>query len=237
MDKKKKLDTIKFCLDHNIPLPISSDIIKSWNGESYNTEFSSLRMMLTDEESDKVLDFEDRKELQSYKEFLKKFDNFENLPENQINIQKEFSLMPVCKKMNQYCDLAEKGEDFLKKKWNSKDIGEIKKKVDDLTQYINEHPLKENVVLNRRMKLNEKQYKKFMSMNIGDVFETPRFSSFSTQQIETFGSDLNLCLLAKKGDKLAPIDGHFEVFELLCQRGTKFKVLGKSLNSMLIEIV
>lgn len=237
MDEKKKLDTIKFCLDHNIPLPISSDIIKSWNGESYNTEFSSLRMMLTDEESDKVLDFEDRKELQSYKEFLKKFDNFENLPENQINIQKEFSLMPVCKKMNQYCDLAEKGEDFLKKKWNSKDIGEIKKKVDDLTQYINEHPLKENVVLNRRMTLNEKQYKKFMSMNIGDVFETPRFSSFSTQQIETFGSDLNLCLLAKKGDKLAPIDGHFAVFELLCQRGTKFKVLGKSLNSMLIEIV
>lgn len=109
-----------------------------------------------------------------------------------------------------------------------------------ISSFIDKNPLEDNLVLNRRMDVNTisdiNALNQWIGANVGDVIEDKSFTSFSLRQLTTFGDDLQVTLLAKKGDKISNINNPYET-EYLAQKNSKYKVIAKGTNSIVVEIV
>lgn len=109
-----------------------------------------------------------------------------------------------------------------------------------ISSFIDKNPLEDNLVLNRRMEVNTisdiNALNQWIGANVGDVIEDKSFTSFSLQQLANFGDDLQVTLLAKKGDKISNINNPYET-EYLAQKNSKYKVIAKGTNSIVVEIV
>lgn len=107
-----------------------------------------------------------------------------------------------------------------------------------IAEAIDKNPCKENLVLYRRLEARDmNSLNELLNAEVGSVIEDKSFSSFSLKQLSLFGSDFQITLLAKKGDKVANINNTVAEYEYLTQRFSKFKVLAKGLNSIVIEMV
>lgn len=107
-----------------------------------------------------------------------------------------------------------------------------------IAEAIDKNPCKENLVLYRRLELREiNGLNELLNAEVGSVIEDKSFSSFSLKQLNAFGSDFQITLLAKKGDKVTNINNTIDEYEYLTQRFSKFKVLAKGLNSIVVEMV
>lgn len=109
-----------------------------------------------------------------------------------------------------------------------------------ISSFIDKNPLEDNLVLNRRMDVNTisdiNALNQWIEANVGDVIEDKSFTSFSLRQLANFGDDLQVTLLAKKGDKISNINNPYET-EYLAQKNSKYKVIAKGTNSIVVEIV
>lgn len=108
-----------------------------------------------------------------------------------------------------------------------------------ISSFIDKNLIKDNVVLNRRMSVdsdNINNLNQWLEANVGDVIEDKSFTSFSLDQISSFGNDIQITLLAKKGDKISNINNDFE-YEYLVQKNSKYKVIAKGTNSIVVELV
>lgn len=109
-----------------------------------------------------------------------------------------------------------------------------------ISSFIDKNPLEDNLVLNRRMDVNTisdiNALNQWIGVNVGDVIEDKSFTSFSLRQLTNFGDDLQVTLLAKKGDKISNINNPYET-EYLAQKNSKYKVIAKGTNSIVVEIV
>lgn len=107
-----------------------------------------------------------------------------------------------------------------------------------IAEAIDKNPCKENLVLYRRLEARDmNSLNELLNAEVGSVIEDKSFSSFSLKQLSSFGSDFQITLLAKKGDKVANINNTVVEYEYLTQRFSKFKVLAKGLNSIVVEMV
>ena len=107
-----------------------------------------------------------------------------------------------------------------------------------IAEAIDKNPCKENLVLYRRLEARDmNSLNELLNAEVGSVIEDKSFSSFSLKQLSSFGSDFQITLLAKKGDKVANINNTVDEYEYLTQRFSKFKVLAKGLNSIVVEMV
>ena len=107
-----------------------------------------------------------------------------------------------------------------------------------IAEAIDKNPCKENLVLYRRLEARDmNSLNELLNAEVGSVIEDKSFSSFSLKQLSSFGSDFQITLLAKKGDKVANIKNTVAEYEYLTQRFSKFKVLAKGLNSIVVEMV
>lgn len=107
-----------------------------------------------------------------------------------------------------------------------------------IAEAIDKNPCKENLVLYRRLEARDmNSLNELLNAEVGSVIEDKSFSSFSLKQLSSFGNDFQITLLAKKGDKVANINNTFAEYEYLTQRFSKFKVLAKGLNSIVVEMV
>ena len=116
---------------------------------------------------------------------------------------------------------------------------DLQKMNDTLTELIDKHPLKENMVLTRRLDFHPfelNRMNKFFIAEVGDIIEDKSFQSFAIKPQKLFGSDFQITLLAKKGDKVMNAMNPSEL-EYIVQRGVKYKVLKKGFNSIVVEIV
>lgn len=108
-----------------------------------------------------------------------------------------------------------------------------------ISSFIDKNPVKDNIVLNRRMSVdsdNINNLNQWLGANVGDIIEDKSFTSFSLDQISSFGNDIQITLLAKKGDKISNINNDFE-YEYLVQKNSKYKVIAKGTNSIVVELV
>lgn len=114
----------------------------------------------------------------------------------------------------------------------------IKTKIDLIKEALEQNPLKRNMVLNRRLEISEtgNNLSTWLNAKVGQVIEDKSFASFGMQHEEYFGSDLQITLLAKKGDSIMNVDNIGES-EYLVQAGSKYKVLARGTNSIVVEII
>lgn len=107
-----------------------------------------------------------------------------------------------------------------------------------IAEVIDKNPCKENLVLYRRLEARKiNSLNELLNAKVGSIIEDKSFGSFSLKQLNEFGSDFQITLLAKKGDKVANINNAINEYEYLTQRLSKFKVLAKGLNSIVVEMV
>ena len=107
-----------------------------------------------------------------------------------------------------------------------------------IAEVIDKNPCKENLVLYRRLEARKiNSLNELLNVKVGSIIEDKSFGSFSLKQLNEFGSDFQITLLAKKGDKVANINNVINEYEYLTQRLSKFKVLAKGLNSIVVEMV
>lgn len=107
-----------------------------------------------------------------------------------------------------------------------------------IAEAIDKNPCKENLVLYRRLEARDmNSLNELLNAEVGSIIEDKSFGSFSLKQLSAFGSDFQITLLAKKGDNVANINNTIGEYEYLTQRASKFKVLAKGLNSIVVEMV
>lgn len=116
---------------------------------------------------------------------------------------------------------------------SSMDSDIVKEVSEDLSKFINNNKITENLSLNRRVKGDGSNF--FKSLNKGDVYEDKSFSSTSLKELDHFG-DFNIEILAKKNSNISNIDGSSE-YEYLIDKGSKFRVLGKSDTGIIVELL
>ena len=114
----------------------------------------------------------------------------------------------------------------------------IKTKIDLIKEALEQNPLKRNMVLNRRLEISKtgNNLSTWLNAKVGQVIEDKSFASFGMQHENYFGSDLQITLLAKKGDSIMNVDNIGES-EYLAQAGSKYKVLARGTNSIVVEII
>lgn len=107
-----------------------------------------------------------------------------------------------------------------------------------IKEAIEQNPLRQNMVLNRRLEIrgNGDNLSAWLNAKVGQVIEDKSFVSFGMKHETDFGSDLHLTLLAKKGDPVMNVD-NIDESEYLAQAGLKYKVLARGTNSIVVEIV
>lgn len=117
-------------------------------------------------------------------------------------------------------------------------IESTKTKIGLIKKAIEQNPLKRNMVLNRRLEIrgNGDNLSTWLNAKVGQVIEDKSFVSFGMKHETDFGSDLQITLLAKKGDLIMNVDNMYES-EYLAQAGLKYKVLARGTNSIVVEIV
>lgn len=107
-----------------------------------------------------------------------------------------------------------------------------------IAEAIDKNPCKENLVLYRRLEARDmNSLNELLNAEVGSIIEDKSFGSFSLKQLSSFGSDFQITLLAKKGDNVANVNNTIGEYEYLTQRFSKFKVLAKGLNSIVVEMV
>ena len=108
-----------------------------------------------------------------------------------------------------------------------------------LKNIIDKNPLQENLILTRRMRFDSSSPNRlntYLTAEVGTIIEDKSFQSFGTQAQLHFGNDFQITLLAKKGDKVANACNPSEL-EYIVQKNTKFKVVKKGFNSIMVEII
>ena len=109
--------------------------------------------------------------------------------------------------------------------------------IENIVKAIDKNRIKEDIVLTRRMSFKSvNSLNKWLNLKEGDIITDNSFTSFSLKHLSFFGDDFSITLLAKKNDPIMNVHNVNE-FEFLVQKGTKFKVLKKGLNSIVVEIV
>ena len=125
-------------------------------------------------------------------------------------------------------------------KGQDKNNEQLKEYINNVELFIKKSPLKENVILSRRIEFDDpKAFGFFQSLKPGDIYEDKSFTSFSLSQREEFGNFQITCL-AKKGQKFAAVEKFSSApgeSEFVAQKGMKYKVLEVGKNSMVIEVV
>lgn len=124
------------------------------------------------------------------------------------------------------------------KVFSEEKIESTKTRIDLIKKAIKQNPLRQNMVLNRRLEIrgNGDNLSAWLNAKVGQVIEDKSFVSFGMKHETDFGSDLHLTLLAKKGDPVMNVDNIVES-EYLAQAGLKYKVLARGTNSIVVEIV
>lgn len=124
------------------------------------------------------------------------------------------------------------------KVFSEEKIESTKTRIDLIKKAIKQNPLRQNMVLNRRLEIrgNGDNLSTWLNAKVGQVIEDKSFVSFGMKHETNFGSDLHLTLLAKKGDPVMNVDNIYES-EYLAQAGLKYKVLARGTNSIVVEIV
>lgn len=109
--------------------------------------------------------------------------------------------------------------------------------IKNIANMIDRNRIKEDIVLTRRMAYKSlNSLNKWLNLREGDTITDNSFTSFSLRHQSYFGNDFSITLLAKKNDPIMNVHNEGEL-EFLVQKGTKFKVLKKGLNSIVVEIV
>lgn len=127
--------------------------------------------------------------------------------------------------VREYCS----GEDY-------QDSEEMAKMVDDISNFIDKNKLEKNRTLFRCLLNYGGSIDSLLKLKPGDVFRDKSFSSFSNNMLGSFGTDLQITLLAKKGESAANIMNVYEQ-EYLLQRNKKLRVIAKGFNSIVVEAV
>ena len=124
------------------------------------------------------------------------------------------------------------------KKWSEEKIELTKNRINYIKEFIEQNPLKRNMVLNRRLEISEtgNNLSTWLNAKVGQVIEDKSFASFAMRHEDYFGSDLQITLLAKKGNSIINVDNAVES-EYLVQAGSKYKVLARGTNSIVVEII
>lgn len=124
------------------------------------------------------------------------------------------------------------------KKWSEEKIELTKNRINHIKEFIEQNPLRRNMVLNRRLKISKtgNNLSTWLNAKVGQVIEDKSFASFAMRHEDYFGSDLQITLLAKKGDSIVNVDNAVES-EYLVQAGSKYKVLARGTNSIVVEII
>lgn len=124
------------------------------------------------------------------------------------------------------------------KVFSEEKIESTKTRIGLIKEAIEQNPLKRNMVLNRRLEIrgNGDNLSTWLNAKVGQVIEDKSFVSFGMKHETDFGSDLHLTLLAKKGDPIMNVDNIIES-ECLAQAGSKYKVLARGTNSIVVEII
>lgn len=116
----------------------------------------------------------------------------------------------------------------------------IADRVEKIESLINKNPCEENLILNRRVEIkpsNLNILNEWLSAEVGSIIEDKSFSSFSLRHLKQFGNDLQITLLAKKGDKVSNVNNQIAELEYVVQRNSKYKVVAKGTNSIVVELV
>ena len=124
------------------------------------------------------------------------------------------------------------------KKWSEEKIELTKNRINYIKEFIEQNPLRRNMVLNRRLEIDETRnnLSTWLNAKVGQVIEDKSFASFAMRHEDYFGSDLQITLLAKKGDSIINVDNAVES-EYLVQARSKYKVLARGTNSIVVEII
>lgn len=124
------------------------------------------------------------------------------------------------------------------KVFSEEKIESTKTRIDLIKKAIKQNPLRQNMVLNRRLEIrgNGDNLSVWLNAKVGQVIEDKSFVSFGMNHEICFGSDLHLTLLAKKGDPIMNVN-NIDESEYLAQAGLKYKVLARGTNSIVVEIV
>lgn len=124
------------------------------------------------------------------------------------------------------------------KVFSEEKIESTKARIDLIKKAIKQNPLRQNMVLNRRLEIrgNGDNLSAWLNAKVGQVIEDKSFVSFGMNHEIYFGSDLHLTLLAKKGDPIMNVN-NIDESEYLAQAGLKYKVLARGTNSIVVEIV
>lgn len=124
------------------------------------------------------------------------------------------------------------------KVFSEEKIESTKTRIDLIKKAIKQNPLRQNIVLNRRLEIrgNGDNLSAWLNAKVGQVIEDKSFVSFGMNHEIYFGSDLHLTLLAKKGDPIMNVN-NIDESEYLAQAGLKYKVLARGTNSIVVEIV
>lgn len=106
----------------------------------------------------------------------------------------------------------------------------------NIDSFIDNNTLQDYVVLNRRMSfLSEgKNLNAYMTAKPGDTITDVSFTSFSLVQLEGFGNDMQVTLLAKPGDPIANV-GNMGEFEYLAKRNSTYEVIARGTNSIVLK--
>ena len=117
---------------------------------------------------------------------------------------------------------------------SSMDEDDVVKISKDLSSFISKNKIKDNLVLNRRVK-GDKAIEFFNSLSKGEMYEDKSFSSTSLDELTNFG-DYSIQILAKKGSRVSNV-GNLGEMEYLIDKGAKFRVLDKGENSLIVELL
>ena len=119
-----------------------------------------------------------------------------------------------------------------------KRIGEspetIKKDIDNISSFIEKNRIDDDLSLHRRV-YTSKSGDFFTKLNVGDIYEDKSFSSSSFKKFYQFG-DFNINILCKKGSKVANANNVGEL-EFIIDKGSKFRVLEKDSQGIIVELL
>ena len=106
----------------------------------------------------------------------------------------------------------------------------------NIDSFIDNNTLQDYVVLNRRMNFlpDGKNLNAYMTAKPGDTITDVSFTSFSLVQLEDFGNDMQVTLLAKPGDPIANV-GNMGEFEYLAKRNSAYEVIARGTNSIVLK--
>lgn len=135
-------------------------------------------------------------------------------------------------------DYMTKGYEATRNIWGESETKQAKQRTEDIRKAIDRNRLSENIVLNRRMELggNKNAFNEWFGSEVGDIIEDKSFASFSLEHMVYFGNSIHITLLGKKGDPIMNARNSIEK-EYIVQAGSKYKVIAKGTNSLVVQLI